>query len=276
MAFRYAARHLNRPDPPRLLARYRLDGSTHYGLDEGAHFRRLGAAPWHGGVPTGDLDDAARARRLAPCEPTKIVCVGLNYVEHVRESVTVMPGTLEPPKEPLLFLKPASSVLDPGGTIRYPAGVTRLDPEGEMALVIGRRASAVSEDEALACVAGVTAFNDVSARNWQKGDHQWARAKGHDTFAPFGPVIALGLSPLDLALELRVNGGVRQQTRTSAMHFGAAFLVHWVTRHLTLEPGDLIATGTPAGIAPLEPGDRIEVELEGVGVLANTVGAREA
>jgi len=270
----YAARRLDRHPTP-LLARYRLEGSIHYGLLEGARLRRLSAAPWQGGEPTGDADDATRAERLAPCEPTKIVCVGLNYVEHVRESLTVLPGTQEPPKEPLLFLKPPSSVLAPGGTIRYPAGVTRLDPEGEMALVIGRRASAVAESAALAHVAGVTAFNDVSARNWQKGDNQWTRAKGHDTFAPFGPVIALGLSPLDLGLELRVNGEARQRTRTSAMHFGPAFLVAFVSRHLTLEPGDVIATGTPAGIAPLEPGDRIELELEGVGVLENTVGPRE-
>jgi 2-keto-4-pentenoate hydratase/2-oxohepta-3-ene-1,7-dioic acid hydratase in catechol pathway len=266
---------LNPTRPHRLLARYRAEGAVHYGFEEGGRLLRLSAAPWQGGVPTGDEDESARVERLAPCEPTKIVCVGLNYVEHVRESLTVMPGTAEPPKDPLLFLKPASSVLAPGGTIRYPAGVERLDPEGEMALVIGRRASAVSEANGLDCVAGVTAFNDVSARNWQKGDGQWARAKGHDTFAPFGPVVAMGLSPLDLALELRVNGGVRQKVRTSGMHFGPAFLVSWISRHFTLEPGDVIATGTPAGIAPLEPGDRIEVELEGVGVLVNTVGPRE-
>lgn len=275
-ALGYAACPLDPTRPHPRLARYRLDGAAHHGLDEGSRLVRLSAAPWQGGVPTGHVDDPARAERLAPCEPTKIVCVGLNYVEHVRESLTVLPGTQEPPKDPLLFLKPPSSVLAPGGTIRYPAGVTRLDPEGEMALVIGRRASAVSEADALAHVAGVTAFNDVSARNWQKGDGQWARAKGHDTFAPFGPVVALGLSPLDLALELRVNGEPRQRVRTSAMHFGPAFLVHWISRHLTLEPGDVVATGTPAGIAPLEPGDRLELELEGVGVLVNRVGPRES
>lgn len=272
----YAARPLDTTRPHSRLARYRLDGAAHYGLEEGAVLRRLDGPPWLGGRPTGDADDAARAERLAPCEPTKIVCVGLNYVEHVRESLTVLPGTQEPPKEPMLFLKPPSSVLAPGGVIRYPAGVTRLDPEGEMALVVGRRARAVPEAEALDHVAGVTAFNDVSARNWQKGDGQWARAKGHDTFAPFGPVVTLGLSPLDLALELRVNGEARQRARTSAMHFGPAFLVAWISRHLTLEPGDVIATGTPAGIAPLEPGDVVELELEGVGVLVNTVGARES
>ena len=259
-----------------LLARYRVHDADHYGLLDGARLRRLSGAPWAGGAETGALDDAARVAWLPPCEPTKRVCVGLNYVEHVAESLTVAPEHREVPAEPLLFLKPPSASLAHGGTIRYPAGVTRLDPEGELAVVIGRRASHVAESEALAHVAGVTCFNDVSARNYQKSDGQWARAKGFDTFAPFGPVIALGLSPADLALELRVNGTVRQRARTSQMHFKVAFLVHHVSKIMTLEPGDVIATGTPAGIAPIEPGDRVEVEIEGVGVLANRVGAREA
>lgn len=216
----------------------------------------------------------AEADLLAPCEPSKIVCVGLNYIEHVRESLTVGAGTTEPPAWPLLFLKPPSAVLAPGGVVRYPAGVQRLDPEGEMALVVGRRACDVSEADALDHVAGVTAFDDVSARDWQRGDGQWTRAKGSDTFAPFGPAIALGLDPRDLALELRVGGQMRQRTRTSAMHFGPAFLVAWISRHLTLEPGDVIATGTPAGIAAVEPGDVVEVELEGVGILRHSIGPR--
>ena len=148
-----------------------------------------------------------------------------------------------------------------------------MDPEGEMALVIGTRASHVEEARALECVAGVTCFNDVSARNYQQSDGQWARAKGFDTFAPFGPVIALGLSPVDLSLELRVNGEVRQRSRTSEMHFGPAFIVHHVSKIMTLEPGDLIATGTPAGIAPIVPGDEVQVEIPGVGVLVNPVGS---
>ncbi len=260
------------PNVP-LLARYRVHGAVHYGLLDGARLTRLSGPPWAGGAPVGALDEAAAVEWLPPCEPTKIVCVGLNYVEHVRESLTVATDQREVPAEPLLFFKPPSAALAHGGTIRYPAGVTRMDPEGELAVVMGRRASAVGESEALACVAGVTCFNDVSARNYQKSDGQWARAKGFDTFAPFGPVIALGLPPLDLALELRVNGQVRQRARTSAMHFKVPFLVHHVSRIMTLEPGDVIATGTPAGIAPIVPGDRVEVEIEGVGVLANTVGA---
>lgn len=273
------ARYLPRPvfasGPRPLLVRYRLHGATHAGLVEGDCFRRLSAMPWEGGEPAGVLDRAEEAVLLPPCVPTKIVCVGLNYVEHVLESLTVLPGTQAPPEEPLLFLKPPSAALAPLGVVRYPAGVERLDPEGEMALVIGRRATRVSEQDALTHVAGVTAFDDVSARDWQKSDGQWARAKGSDTFAPFGPAIALGLDPRDLALELRVRGEVRQRTRTSAMHFGPAFLVAWISRHLTLEPGDVIATGTPAGIAPVEPGDIVEIELEGVGTLRHSIGERE-
>lgn len=266
---------VNPTRPHALIARYRLGGAISYGEVSGAFFLRLSAAPWLGGVPTGDRDPIERATLLAPCEPTKIVCIGLNYVEHARESLTNTPGA-GIPTEPLMFLKPPSAVLDPGGTVRYPAGVERLDPEGEVALVIGRRACGVSPEDALSYVAGVTAFDDMSARNWQKSDGQWARAKGFDTFAPFGPYVALGLSPLDLALELRVNGETRQRARSSQMHFGPAFLVSHVSRHMTLEPGDVIATGTPAGIAPLEPGDVVEVEVEGVGVLRHSIGARES
>ena len=273
------ARYLPRPvfasGPCPLLVRYQLHGAAHAGLVEGDCFRRLSAMPWDGGVPAGPLDRADEVVLLAPCVPTKIVCVGLNYIAHVLESLTVLPGTQTPPEDPLLFLKPPSASLAPLGVVRYPAGVERLDPEGEMALVIGRRASRVSEGDALAHVAGVTAFDDMSARNWQKSDGQWTRAKGSDTFAPFGPAIALGLDPRDLALELRVGGEVRQRTRTSAMHFGPAYLVAWISRHLTLEPGDVIATGTPAGIAPVEPGDVVEIELEGVGTLRHSIGERE-
>jgi 2-keto-4-pentenoate hydratase/2-oxohepta-3-ene-1,7-dioic acid hydratase in catechol pathway len=259
------------PHPTRLV-RYLADGAPRHGLDRGDHFARLSAAPWHGGELVGTRDDAASAR-LAPCEPGKIICIGLNYIEHVKESLTVAPGTGAPPAEPLFFFKPSTAALAPGGVIVKPAGLERLDPEGEMALVIGRRARRVSEAEALAHVAGVTAFNDVSARDWQKRDGQWSRAKGSDTFAPFGPCVALGLDPHDLALELAVNGEVRQRARTSQMHFGPAFLVSWLSRFVTLEPGDVIATGTPAGIAPIEPGDVVSVTVESVGTLVNTVAA---
>ena len=255
-----------------LLARYRAAAAVHYGLCEGPELVRLTAAPWDGGSPTGVRDDALAVEWLTPCAPSKIICIGHNYIEHVRESLTVT-GAKEPPAEPLFFFKPPSSALPSGGAIEHPGEGQRLDPEGEVALVIGKRARHVAVEHALAHVAGITAFNDVSARDWQKRDGQWARAKGCDTFAPFGPVIALGASPLDVAFELRVNGEVRQRARTSTMHFGPAFLVHHLSRYMTLEPGDVIATGTPAGIAPIVAGDRVEVEVEGVGVLTNTVTA---
>ena len=266
---------MNAPAPPDLLVRYRADGVTHWGLDRGDHLERWTDAPWSGGRPSGPHDPAA-SPRLTPCVPGKIICIGLNYIEHVKESVTVLPGTTAPPAEPLFFFKPSTAALATEGAIVKPAGLERLDPEGEVALVIGRTAKDVSEADALAHVAGVTAFNDVSARDWQRRDGQWARAKGSDTFAPFGPCIALGLDPRDLALELAVNGTVRQRARTSQLHFGPAFLVSWLSRFVTLEPGDVIATGTPAGIAPIEPGDRVTVTVEGVGTLVNTVVAAHA
>jgi 2-keto-4-pentenoate hydratase/2-oxohepta-3-ene-1,7-dioic acid hydratase in catechol pathway len=256
--------------PSDRLVRYLADGHAFHGLDRGDHLERWSGPPWQGGHPSGERDDPALPR-LAPCEPTKIICIGLNYVEHVKESLTVAAGTSAPPEEPLFFFKPPSATLAPGGVIVRPVGVERLDPEGEMALVIGRRARHVSEGEALDHVAGVTCFNDVSARDWQKKDGQWSRAKGSDTFAPYGPCVALGLDPRDLALETRVNGDLRQHTRTSAMHFGPAFLVSYLSRHVTLEPGDVIATGTPAGIAPIRAGDVVAVTVEGVGTLVNPV-----
>lgn len=257
---------------PTRLVRYLADGAPRHGLDRGDQFARLSGPPWHGGELLG-VNDPPTSPRLAPCEPSKIICIGLNYAEHVKESLTVAPGSGAPPAEPLFFFKPPSAALASGGEIVRPAGLERFDPEGEMALVIGRRAQRVSTSEALAYVAGVTAFNDVSARDWQKRDGQWSRAKGSDTFAPFGPCIALGLDPRDLALELAVNGETRQRARTSQMHFGPALLVSYVSRFVTLEPGDVIATGTPAGIAPIVPGDTVTVTVEGVGTLVNTVVA---
>ncbi len=263
---------MNLPAHPKL-ARYRVADAVHHGVRAPEGWVRLSAAPWHGGEPSGPVDEPNAVQLLAPCVPSKIVCIGLNYLEHVQESLTFTGKVKEPPAEPLFFLKPPSAAIGTGAVIVHPAGVTRLDPEGEVAIVIGRRAHRVAESEALEHVAGVTAFNDVSARNHQQTDGQWTRAKGFDTFAPFGPVITLGLSPLDLGFCLRVNGQIRQQARTSQMHFGIARLIAHVSRVMTLEPGDVIATGTPAGIAPIVPGDRVEVEVEGVGVLVNTVEA---
>ncbi|HTK32659.1 MAG TPA: fumarylacetoacetate hydrolase family protein [Candidatus Saccharimonadaceae bacterium] len=258
-------------DPPvTRIARYRIDGSVHYGACEGDAYRRMSDAPWRGGEPTGHSDPQARTTPLAPCEPTKIVCVGLNYRAHVAESTSLI-AAAGPPSEPLLFLKPPSAVIGPGAPIRYPAGVTRLDPEGELAVVIGRRATRVAVADALDHVAGLTAFNDVSARNYQKSDGQWARAKGFDTFAPIGPVVVCGLDWRGRTVECRVNGETRQRASTDDLLFDVPFLVSFISGVMTLEPGDVIATGTPAGVAPIHPGDRVCVEISGVGALENAV-----
>lgn len=261
------------------VARYRPSDreSDHscYGRREGAHFLRLDAAPWEGGRETGERDAIERCFLRPAVRPGKIVCVGLNYRAHIAESQTVLTDAAQR-GEPLLFLKPPSAVIAHRESIRYPAGVTRLDPEGELAIVIGRRARAVREEAALAHVAGYTCLNDVSARNYQKSDGQWTRAKGFDTFAPIGPWVAIGLDPSALAVETRVNGERRQLGNTRDLIYPVPYLIAYVSGIMTLEPGDVIATGTPAGVAPVVAGDRIEVEVEGIGVLENVVEATAA
>jgi len=196
--------------------------------------------------------------------------VGLNYAEHVAESATVLPAGRRP-DEPLLFLKPPSAVVGPGEPIRYPAGVTRLDPEAEMAVVIGQRLRHASLEQAAGGIAGVTAFNDVSARNYQRSDGQWTRAKGFDTFAPVGPVVVAGLALEGRIVECRVNGMRRQRGDTTDLIVPVPELLRYITRIMTLEPGDVVATGTPAGVAPVSVGDRIAISVEGVGTLENPV-----
>jgi 2-keto-4-pentenoate hydratase/2-oxohepta-3-ene-1,7-dioic acid hydratase in catechol pathway len=202
----------------------------------------------------------------APPPPSKIVAVGRNYREHAAEL-----GNLVPDEEPLLFLKAPSSLVVGGGEIVLPPESSRVDYEGELALVIGRRIKSWPQERWLDALAGVCCANDVTARDLQKKDGQFARAKSFDTFCPIGPAIAAGVDASDLAIETRVNGVAKQSSRTSSMVFSPAFLVAYVSRMMTLMPGDLILTGTPAGVGPLAPGDRVEVEIEKVGVLANRV-----
>ncbi len=257
------------------VARYRMNGDVHHGRREPGGYVRLTAPPWLGGREAGALDPSGQVSLLPPVTPTKIVCVGLNYRAHIAESATGVPGA-KPAEEPLLFLKPASAVIASGEAIVYPRGVTRMDPEAELGVVIGRRARNVSEAEAMGCVAGLTCFNDVSARNYQRQDGQWTRAKGFDTFAPIGPWVAVGLPPDRLQVSCRVNGTPRQGGNTADLLFPVPVLIRFISSIMTLEPGDVIATGTPAGVAPVEVGDRIEVEVEGVGVLENRVEAAGA
>ena len=245
-------------------------GAPRYALVEGDRLALLDAAPWHGGRPGGETIARTGARFLVPCEPGKIVCIGVNYADHAKESVTVSAV----PDEPILFMKPPSALLAHGGTILLPPGVGRVDHEAEMAFVIGRRTYRASEAEAQAAIAGVTAVNDVSARVLQKKDGQFTRAKGFDTFCPLGPSVALGLDPSDLGVVARVGGDLRQDGRTRDLAAGAIALVVYISNVMTLEPGDVISTGTPAGVAPLNPGDVVAIEIEGLGPLVNDVRER--
>lgn len=207
----------------------------------------------------------------APPLPSKIVAVGRNYRDHAAEL-----GNVVPDQEPLLFLKAPSTLVIDGGEIVLPPESSRVDYEGELALVVGRRIKSWPEERWLDALAGVCCANDVTARDLQKKDGQFARAKSFDTFCPIGPAIVPGLDASDLAIETRVNGVVKQSSRTSEMVFSPAFLVAYVSRMMTLFPGDLILTGTPAGVGPLAAGDVVEVEIEKVGVLTNRVAAADA
>lgn len=200
--------------------------------------------------------------------PSKIIGIGQNYRAHAIEMGKGVPTS------PLLFLKPPSALLCDGGRIERPSGYERVDYEGELGVVIGRRTRTVSRERALDHVMGYVCVNDVTVRDLQKSDGQWSRAKGFDTFCPLGPRIVVGLDPTNLRLTTRVNGEVRQDSSTSDLIFDVPALIAFVSAHMTLEPGDVISTGTPAGVGNLAPGDRVEVEIEGVGILANTVVAR--
>jgi 2-keto-4-pentenoate hydratase/2-oxohepta-3-ene-1,7-dioic acid hydratase in catechol pathway len=205
------------------------------------------------------------ARILAPVMPSKIVAVGLNYKAHAAEQGKPLPA------EPLIFIKPSTSVIGPGDAIRIPPGAGRVDHEGEAGIVIGRRAYRVPATRASDFILGVTCVNDVTAREIQRREGQYTRPKGFDTFAPVGPCIAIGLDPSDLAVECRVNDQPRQASSTRDLIFPVPELVAFISSIMTLLPGDIISTGTPAGIGPLAPGDTVCVTVGGVGDLVNPV-----
>lgn len=200
--------------------------------------------------------------------PSKIIGIGVNYRAHAIEMGKGLP------EEPLMFLKPRSALIPEGFPIERPAGFDRVDFEGELGVVIGKRARKVSRERALDVVLGFTCINDVTVRDLQKRDGQWARAKGFDTFCPLGPRIVGGLDPANLQLTTRLNGEVRQSSSTADLIFDVPALIAFCSAHMTLEAGDVISTGTPAGVGNLAPGDVVEVEIEGIGVLRNPVIAR--
>jgi len=254
--------------------RFFYQGRPAYGLLEGDEVAPL----------VGDLFGARRLRGtrlpldglalVPPAQPSKIIAVALNYMDHLPTSadfISVGGERRKPPAVPELFFKTPSAVVGPEEAIVLPAGAGRVDAEGELVAVIGRRARGLSPEEALGCVLGYTCGNDVSAREWQRGDIQWWRAKSCDTFAPLGPCLVDGLDPSNLELKTRVNGEVKQSTNTRLLIHDVAHLISFASRVMTLEPGDLIYTGTPGSTPTLSPGDVVEVEVEGIGVLRNVV-----
>jgi 2-keto-4-pentenoate hydratase/2-oxohepta-3-ene-1,7-dioic acid hydratase in catechol pathway len=237
-----------------------------YGIPDGDRIREISAPPWTEWKETGNFVPAGEVRLLAPVEPRKIVCVGRNYAAHAAELGN------EVPNDPLIFLKPSTAVVGPGEPIVLPKYSQRVEHEGELGLVVGRRCSQLRDDvDALSYLLGYTCVNDVTARDLQKADGQFTRAKGFDTFCPVGPHIETELRPDELQVETLVNGQIRQSGRTSVMLFSPAFLVRWLSRMMSLEPGDLIATGTPSGVGPLVANDVVDVRIEGIGVLRNPV-----
>jgi len=245
--------------------------SPAFGIMEGETIREISSSPWTRWTRGSRSWRVSDVRLLAPVEPRKIVCVGRNYAAHAAELGN------EVPKEPLIFLKPSTAIIGPDDPIILPEYSRRVEHEGELGLVVARRCSHLADrDDSLSYLAGYTALNDVTARDLQKADVQFTRAKGFDTFCPVGPWIESELDPSDLAVETRVNGSVRQSGRTSLMLFSPDIIVRWISRMMTLEPGDLIATGTPAGVGPLVAGDTVEVSVQGVGVLRNPVQAFDA
>jgi 2-keto-4-pentenoate hydratase/2-oxohepta-3-ene-1,7-dioic acid hydratase in catechol pathway len=241
-------------------------GSPRHVVEEQGKWRLVEGDIFNGFEP-GDSILAGTERLLAPIEPSKIVAIGLNYKDHAAEQNKPLPA------EPMIFLKPSTAVIGPDETIILPDGVGRVDHEAEVGIVIGARARHIAEEDARRYVFGLTCVNDVTARELQKRDIQFTRAKGFDTFAPLGPCIATGLAPDDLAVSGLLNGEVRQQSSTRELIFPVATLIAYISRIMTLLPGDIVSTGTPAGIGPLQAGDEIVVRVEGVGELRNPVVA---
>lgn len=248
--------------------RFRRGSSIAHGILDGETIREIKGALFGDHKETGAKHKVGDVQLLYPCEPPKILAVGLNYRSHL--------GNRPAPANPEIFYKPTSSLQDPGAKIVIPAGATDVHYEGELVAVIGKRARNISAEQARDVVFGVACGNDVSERQWQNGpakDLQWWRAKGADTFAPFGPTIVRGLDYGKLLLQTRLNGEVVQKQITSDLLFDVHAIVSWISRAVTLVPGDIIYTGTPGSTRKMQPGDVVEIDIEGIGVLKNTVAA---
>lgn len=253
------------------IVRFSKDGRVGFGaLENDDSIKVIDTHPFGEIDFTGDQLRVADVRLVAPVLPSKIIAIGKNYAEHARE----MGG--EPPAEPVIFSKPSTAVVGPGDAIAYPEKLSsQVDYEGELAVVIGRYCHQVPAARAADVILGYTCANDVTARDLQKRDGQWTRAKGFDTFCPIGPWIETEADPSDLAVQTRVNGELRQDGRTSQLLHPVPELIEYVSEVMTLLPGDVLLTGTPAGVGPLAVGDEVTVTVEGVGSLTNRVVARD-
>jgi 2-keto-4-pentenoate hydratase/2-oxohepta-3-ene-1,7-dioic acid hydratase in catechol pathway len=245
-------------------------GPPSFAVLEGGDARRLDTAPWAGGTRTGEVTPWSADDLLCPVVPSKIVCIGRNYAAHARELGH------DVPVEPLLFLKAPSALAGPGDAVLLPPESSRVEHEAELVVVIGRRAKGVAHGDALRHVFGYSCACDVTARDLQRKDVQFTRSKSFDTFCPIGPWIETDLDPADVGVRCLVNGQVRQDGRTSSMIFDVPTLVAFVSRMMTLEPGDVILTGTPEGVGPLVHGDSLEVEVSGIGTLGLRIMAIQA
>ena len=257
-----------------LFARFRHRDTVSYGIVEGDRITAIEGDLFGDRKRAGDVLDLVDVKLLAPVVPPKILAAAVNYPSHVTSAKAIV-NRDEAPSVPQLFLKPSSSVIGPEEAIVLPQGAPRVDAEGEMVAVIGRSCRKVIAGRALDYVFGYTCGNDVSARHWQRDDVQWWRAKGSDTFTPTGPYVATGLNPADMELRTIVNGEEKQATNTAALVHSLAALISFASQVMTLEPGDLVFTGTPGVTPTLDDGDVVEVVIEGIGTLRNPV-VREA
>jgi 2-keto-4-pentenoate hydratase/2-oxohepta-3-ene-1,7-dioic acid hydratase in catechol pathway len=254
------------------IVRFKAGRKSGYGIvNQKNQVQRLLKSPLGGQIPirdlplSGEIYPLEEVILLAPCQPSKIVCLGVNYRPHADEMGSQLPT------QPLIFIKPSTALIGPDEAIVLPRHYRRVDYECELAVVIGRKAKHVSEEQARQYVLGYSCFNDVTERVVQKEDGQWTRAKGYDTFAPLGPWIETAIQPDDLKLETWLNGARQQSGRTSELLFGIPKLISFISDVMTLLPGDVIATGTPSGIGPVKSGDVVEIKIEGIGTLRNPV-----
>lgn len=243
--------------------RYSHEGAVLFGVLEGETIHELADDFFTPSALSGRSVRLSSVRLLAPCEPSKVLAVGLNYRSHLRDRPV--------PESPGLFIKLPTTLVGHEDDIVIPPDASEVHYEGELVVVMGKKTKNVSASEAADCIFGVTAGNDVSERAWQRGDLQWVRAKASDTFGPLGPSIVTGLDYNDLLIQTRLNGELRQSERTRDLIFNVQTIVAYVSRYVTLLPGDVIFTGTPGSTSAMQPGDVVEVEIEGVGVLRNRV-----